>query len=65
MTYLPYVYDIELVKVWDVVSKDSKGVYRHRGPIHTWNWKRFVMAWHVLIGRYDCLDWEPWVGKEL
>lgn len=56
----PDLYTPSEIKEWDVLSKSATSDWKPARPMGhnlrplSWRWK---MAWGVLTGRYDVLDW--------
>lgn len=51
-------YTATQIRQWDVSRGDADGNWRPARPITYWKFRRFKLAWLVLIGQYDALDWE-------
>ncbi len=52
------IYKAFELKCW-AEDAESKGGWWPARPISYWSFRRVYIAWGVLVGRYDALDWTP------
>ena len=58
----PDIYMADAIKNWDTLREVRKGLWVPARPIghNAWSWKmRWNLAWKVLMGKCDVLNWEP------
>lgn len=52
-------YTARQIKTWDTCTKREDDAWVPARPHQLYSVKyRLAMAWNVLIGKYDALDWE-------
>ncbi len=51
-------YTAQQIKNWDTSSSVDGKVWTPARPVTFWHFNRIKLAWLVLIGTFDALDWQ-------